>query len=255
MSPLDQTLKYRFVKPALSLAVALRGKVVSLLGVKQPAASCQIPTIRRIVEEHTAGPRRGYFVEVGAFDGERFSNTSWLADNGWRGLYVEPSPTYAKLCRLRHIFNGVEVENVGVGDETTTLPLREIGALSTLSQDAVDSYLQIEWSVRQMAKKAGSAMVPVHRLDDLLARHKVEAGFDMLVIDVGGFEEKVVSGFDIARWRPTLIIAELCDVHPDLSEIPARAEPAARVRRTIAAAGYREIHRDEINTVFLRESA
>ena len=255
MSARDQTLKYRFVKPALSLAVAVGGKLAGLFGASQPARSCQVPTIRDIVDAHTAGRRKGYFVEVGAFDGERFSNTSWLADNGWRGLYVEPSAVYARLCRLRHLLNRVEIENVAAGDETTTLPLREIGALSTLSQDAVDSYLQIEWSVRKMARKVDSAMVSVVRLDDLLDRHAVNPGFDMLVIDVGGFEEKVVSGFDISRWQPKLIVAELCDVHPDLSEIPARAEPAARVRQSILDAGYGEIFRDDINTVFLRNGS
>lgn len=58
----------------------------------------------------------GLFVEVGAYDGESFSNTSGLADLGWTGHYLEPIPQYAAACKRRHAANPqVTVHNVAAG--------------------------------------------------------------------------------------------------------------------------------------------
>ena len=72
----------------------------------------------------------------------------------------------------------------------------------------------------------------------------------MLVVDVEGFEESVFRGFDLGRWQPRLVIVELCDVHPDFADNTTLVESARRVRSTITAAGYVEVYRDQINTVF-----
>src|SRR5262245_29035772 len=61
-------------------------------GTSAVSNSCQIPNLREQYESLGLSPHTGYFVEVGAFDGESFSNTSFLADQGWSGLYVEPVP-------------------------------------------------------------------------------------------------------------------------------------------------------------------
>lgn len=42
--------------------------------------------------QHFAG-RLGRFLDIGAYDGVRLSNTHALALHGWRGVCVEPSPT------------------------------------------------------------------------------------------------------------------------------------------------------------------
>ena len=39
------------------------------------------------------GVTTGRFLEIGAYDGKVFSNTFRLAQLGWRGVCVEPSPT------------------------------------------------------------------------------------------------------------------------------------------------------------------
>jgi len=61
--------------------------------------SCQIPNLKKIYREIFGDCAFGTFVEVGAFDGESFSNTSGLADFGWRGLYIEPISEFAIQCK------------------------------------------------------------------------------------------------------------------------------------------------------------
>jgi Methyltransferase FkbM domain len=76
--------------------------------------------------------------------------------------------------------------------------------------------------------------VPIRTLDSILAEAGTPHGFDFLSIDVEGHEIEVLRGFDIARWRPRLILLE--DHVADLSR-----------HRYLAAAGYRIIRRYENN--------
>lgn len=41
---------------------------------------------------NTLGIRTGFFVEFGAWDGIHLSNTRRLAENGWRGVFIEADP-------------------------------------------------------------------------------------------------------------------------------------------------------------------
>ena len=49
----------------------------------------------------TAFPKghTGFFIDVGALDGKRFSNTYALEERGWTGICVEAHPTYAALAK------------------------------------------------------------------------------------------------------------------------------------------------------------
>ena len=50
--------------------------------------------------------------------------------------------------------------------------------------------------------------VPMRALDDILVEARAPVQFDFLSIDVEGHELEVLSGFDLVRWRPRLILIE-----------------------------------------------
>ncbi|MCC9656896.1 FkbM family methyltransferase [Rhodopirellula halodulae] len=233
-----------------SVANAFKGKVRTALGIRKPTKTCQIPELKHIVDETFLEKQDRVFVEVGAYDGERFSNTSWLADAGWRGLYVEPSKQFSRWCRLRHMLNRVTVLNVAAGSEDAKATLQQIGSLSTMSQATFEEYDRITWAKQQVAKECKQQQTEVLRLDRILADQKIPRSFDILVVDVEGYEENVFSGFSLSQWKPKLIIVELCDIHPDFQDNRELVESARRVRQTILDAGYREKYADSINTVF-----
>src|SRR5262245_48523352 len=103
-------------------------------GTSPVPISCQIPNLRERYESFGLSPHTGYFVEIGAFDGESFSNTSFLADQGWSGLYVEPVPTFCSQIKLRHLFNlnRVSIENSAMAETAGVSDLHLMGTLSTL---------------------------------------------------------------------------------------------------------------------------
>jgi FkbM family methyltransferase len=188
-----------------------------------------------------------------------YSNTSCLADLGWRGLYVEPVPDFAASCRRRHAGNpGVQVAECAVGAAPGRLPLQVAHAFSSLHGDAI-TRAQAAFRAQPPALTplpfetvfAGATVeVEVMRLDALLARHAIAPGFEVLVVDVEGHETAVFDSFDLATWQPQMIIVELMDVDP--KDVETRA-PSLALRGRILAAGYQHLHVDVVNSVFVRE--
>lgn len=210
------------------------------------SASCQISNLATLYSQKLGERFHGFFVEVGAYDGESFSNTSCLADKGWSGLLIEPVPEFAAQAAARHASNpGVRVIQKAVGREAGEVRISIAGALSSCSPEMVAEYRGIDWA--QASLGGDTIAVPQVRLDDLLAEQAVAPRFDVLVIDTEGFESEVIAGFTIGRWMPKLIIIELADFHPDIT---CRRGEDDCILRQIIAAGYEIIYKDAINTVF-----
>jgi len=212
--------------------------------------SCQIPNVRRLYEALGLSATEGVFAEIGGFDGETFSNTSFLADQGWRGLYVEPIPELCTTIRARHFLNRVTVERAAIGEAAGSTTLHLMGALSTSSDETKEAYAAIDWA-RSATAAVRSIAVPTRTLGDVLSRHRIPEQFDLMVIDVEGGEEPVVRDLLASPWRPKVLIVELNDIHPDFAPFPDLQASAAATRRMILGDRYRQYFADEINSVFV----
>ena len=216
----------------------------------RPPANCQIPNLAGKWQALFGRRNSGYFVEVGAYDVENYSNPSCLADVGWSGLYIEPVAEFAERCRVRHKNNAdVNVVIGAASDREGSAELFLGDTLTTLNQDRPSVYNRIGWA---KGLHAGlSKTVRTSTLDSLLETYKAPARFDLLIVDVEGAEEKVLSGFDLLRWRPKVMVIELEDLHPDFKDYDEIVCSARRVREKLLSAGYAEYYRDIINTIFV----
>jgi FkbM family methyltransferase len=212
--------------------------------------SCQLPLLLHFYEKYL--PQTGTFVEVGAYDGESFSNTSCLADAGWTGHYIEPIPEFAQKCVARHASNLIKVATVAIADTEGSIDFNVGLALTTASVDTLSAYRDIAWAKECVFERRIS--VAATTMDAFLKSNGIEAAFDLLVIDVEGFEEKVFSAFDLAFWRPGMMIVELNDYHADFVATPALQLSAKRVRDRILGTGYMQVYADAINTIFVHDS-
>ena len=153
---------------------------------------------------------------MGAFDGESYSNTSFLADQGWRGVYVEPIPRYFWRMKLRHAFNNVKGENVGIGDASGNSEIKVMGPLSTMNKATAEYYEELSWA-KPLARNARTVTIRTEPLEVVLARNDVPHNFNLMVVDVEGGEEMIIRSLLASAWRPRVLIIELCDVHPDFA--------------------------------------
>jgi len=200
---------------------------------------CQIKglaEIYRFVFGHLETVR---FVEVGAFDGLTVSNTYCLAAAGWKGLYVEPHPDFAEDCRINHKDHNVKVIETAVSNTVGEAELYVIGECSSLVWDKN----AVDWGGAQDRK----IKVPVTTLNKLLEEEKWEPGWELLVIDVEQNELKVLEGFTVTRWQPRMVIIEAHEKDP----AAIRNFKAGPISDYFFQAGYKKIHADHINTIFV----
>lgn len=210
--------------------------------------TCQIPNIRQLYDE-IGLPRHGYFVEIGAFDGHQFSNTSFLADEGWRGLYIEPIPKFARRTRLRHIFNSVGVETVAIDAEEGARTIHAMGPLSTTRSDVAEAYDAIRWA-KDTAQSRNAIEIQTDRLESVFQRNNVPERFDLLVIDTEGTEETIIRLLMESNYRPRILIAELQDAHGDFESYPELQSSHRRARTSLIENRYRPRWQNAINTLF-----
>jgi len=216
-----------------------------------PPSNCQVPFLGEKWDLIFGRRSEGYFVEVGAYDGENFSNTSCLADAGWAGLYIEPIEEFAVKCRARHSANSrVSVLNCAASDAAGVAQIFIGDTLTTLVGDQVADYAKIDWA--KDLHRGESRDIRTQRLDAILEEAKAPVGFDALVVDVEGAEDKVMAGFDIARWQPKVILIELEDEHPDFRDNARVVNSAASIRARIEGLGYSAFFKDHINTLYVR---
>jgi FkbM family methyltransferase len=214
-----------------------------------PSRDCQVRGLDGLLQAAFANKTDGVFIEVGAFDGQSYSNTCFLADLGWRGVYIEPVPAHVDMCRKRHARNpGVTVVSAAVAPETGEVSVRIAGALSTHVADVEKAYREIGWA--RGAITSNTSLVKTLPLDKILKDQNIQPGFDLLVVDVEGFESEVFSSFELDRWKPKMMIVELEEFHSDFSGRKEIANKIGQLRLRICAAGYVEIYVDRINTVF-----
>lgn len=210
--------------------------------------TCQIPKLPLIYEQYFGRINDGTFVEIGAFDGEYVSNTSGLADIGWRGVYVEPVPDFHRKCRTRHAANRqVTVLNTAVGDRDGSLTLHVGGPLSTASADMKSNFSRLTWASGSFTKDT-VCTVPMTTLDRLLTENDISPGFELLVVDVEGFEWNVLKVFDLVKWRPQMVIIELHDQNDDYFGI---REECKSIVRYFGEAAYKVIWKDFTNTIYV----
>ena len=214
-------------------------------------STCQIKDLASIYSEYFKQSSAGVFVEVGAYDGETCSNTSCLADLGWRGVYVEPVLDFFNRCKARHSHNtNITAINCSVGTTEGEINLYVGDMITTTSLEQVHRYSEIDWAQHITFNQSKCIQTT---LENILINNNITPNFDLLVIDVEGKENEVLHSFNLKKWSPKMLIVELEDNHPSFTKYSSHIEDHRNARNYIIQAGYYEIYRDYINTIFIKK--
>jgi FkbM family methyltransferase len=218
--------------------------------------TCQIPNLGSKFAELFGPYHPGVFVEIGAFDGESYSNTSGLADNGWQGTYVEPIPEYAARCRQRHRGNQVEVVVAAVGQNDGEIDIGVAGEYSSASRPNLESvaplHQYLDWSnATDRPDTIRWYTAPQISLDRLLSERQRMPGFDLLVVDTEGGEWDALHAFPWAKWLPQVAIVDLARPG-NLFATPETLARSEDLTKRIVENGYEVYWCDPINTIFRR---
>jgi FkbM family methyltransferase len=162
----------------------------------------------RVIAEHIHDPA-GIFVELGAADGIKHSNTLYFERKGWRGVLIEPVPWQYECCLtnrpLAKVFN---CACVPFGEEEF-IEMTAVGLMSMIVGAMGGGAREAEWIARGAGLHGEPRLIraPARTLTSVLE----EAGLmsvDLLVLDVEGYEVNVLKGLEFALLPPRWIAAE-----------------------------------------------
>ena len=215
--------------------------------------TCQISTINEIYLEHFGYKTDGRFVEVGAFDGQTHSNTCFLADLGWTGLYIEPVDEYLERCFQRHKNNKVWCLGYAVSDTFGVATLKVAGELSTTIENPAELYKAVGlddlYTGENQHRLEKSLQVT---LDCLLNYKDIKPEFDLLVMDTESTELAILKAFNIDFYKPKMVIIEMHEVSPTWAVVESVVSDNKEINKYFADHQYDKIYSDDINTIFVR---
>lgn len=150
--------------------------------------------------------KNGFYVDVGACDPHRFSNTKRFYKKGWSGINIEPNKiSYSKFkCHRPRDTN----LNMGIASKAGNLTFYEIDpvAISTFSEAKAKEYQNKGFKI------VSTENVEVKRLESVLDDYAKNKEVDFISIDTGGFNifnMEVLKSNNWEKYRPTLVCIEL----------------------------------------------
>jgi FkbM family methyltransferase len=154
-------------------------------------------------------PKRGVFVEAGAFDGFHSSNTYYLERvNGWTGVLIEPTPTAYELCVARRpnsrVFN---CALVSPDFKDTTVEMFDAHVVSMIKGSQAKDVEAAHLEAISKYVTSSQIRVPARTLASVLDEAKVTT-IDFLSLDVEGYELSVLRGLELERYQPRFMLIE-----------------------------------------------
>lgn len=151
-----------------------------------------------LVREFFRDRPRGFFVEVGANDPKKDSQSYHLEEAGWTGILVEPLPDLAAELRRQRTAQVFEVACSSPDRAGQIMRLHVAGAFSSFDPNLAVTGMRADRTID----------VKVRTLDDVLSEGNAPMPIDLMSVDVEGHELEVLSGFDFERWKPRLVLLE-----------------------------------------------
>lgn len=150
------------------------------------------------VLERTGYKRGGFFVEFGATDGVRLSNSLLLErEFDWAGICAEPNPRmYAQLVRNRRCVVSDACIGPHTGEEVEFVLADEFGGMLA----HIDEDMHAARRRAYLADPANRATLRTESLNDLLLRLGAPRTIDYISVDTEGSEFEILRDFPFADW-------------------------------------------------------
>lgn len=150
-----------------------------------------------LIEEIFKSKKDGFFVEIGANDGVKFSNTKTMEDMGWNGICIEPLPESFEKLKINR---KCTVYNVAICNKTGKISFLDITGYAEMLSGIIESYNpkhldRIENEIRTKGGEKKVIEVDSFKFSDLIK----EKDIDYVSIDTEGSELEVLKSIDFDK--------------------------------------------------------
>lgn len=143
----------------------------------------------------------GFYVDLGAQHPITHNVSKAFYERGWRGIHVEPVPTYAAQLQHDRPEDSVVAKAVADRRGRMTLHVLSESGLSTLDKAAAERGAEI------LGSAAVALEVEVVTLDDVLAL-RGDKPIHWMKIDIEGAEKPALMGWNARKYRPWIVVVE-----------------------------------------------
>lgn len=146
------------------------------------------------------GVKKGFYVDVGANNPFKQSNTHYFYKRGWNGINIDALPG------SMNIFKKVRNKDInleaGISDKEETLLyyMFEPSFYNTFSYESVEDS-------KKVAKYIGTKNIKTLKLSEIFNKY-INTEIDFMTVDVEGKELSVLHSNDWGKYRPKVIILE-----------------------------------------------
>lgn len=214
-----------------------------LFGQKSPPFVSYCANLEDVMVNRALPQAGGFYVDVGAHEPKSGSVTWALYERGWSGIVIEPMEHLCvRFKELRPRDISLCIALGGQKGEAPFYVLDEGGGHSTMVE-GIARQLQKDMNARVSERR-----VPVRTLADVLDEYTQGRPIDLLKIDAEGAEAEILSGAQLGKYRPKLIIIE---VMKPFQQIDASQQST----RILEGHGYLLGYEDGLNKFFVAEES
>lgn len=201
----------------------------------------------RFIDNYLHQKMDGTFLEIGGYDGERFSNTLFFErSRGWKGLLVEANPVVFNIMKEKD--RKCWMINACVSSTVSEMTLLIAGELTSakelVSQEMKDRIKSAIPRYKERKDWAGAGeqmIVKCYTLQDMLAQTLQTTHIDYFSLDVEGAEMHLLQSFGFDQLSIDIFTIEM-------------QENADDIRAFMKKNGYEEIKADlGVDSVFVRK--
>lgn len=155
-----------------------------------------------IIDGLLGNKKIGFYIEVGAYDPERFSNTNRFYQRGWKGITIEPNVVRHKKF-LYSRSRDVNL-NIGISNKSSVLTYYDFipDTVSTFSESDVENNLKLGYVLKSKCS------VKTQKLSEVIKKYSHGEVVDFFSIDTEGFDLEVLKSNNWNKCRPKVVCVE-----------------------------------------------
>lgn len=190
-----------------------------------------------ILIDNLLGNRKsGFYVDVGAYNPTRLSNTKRFYTRGWMGINIEPDPR-----KIKKFYKSRPKDinlNIGVANKNSKLVYFEFepNTLSTFSKVAAKEYQEKRFRL------VGTSEIKVSKLSNIFQEYCKDKEIDFLSVDAEGYDLEVLKSNDWKKYKPRLVCVE------------SNPLTDSDLEKLLVKVGYRKVCKNLNNLIFCLRS-
>ena len=157
---------------------------------------------------HRINKKKGFYVDIGAFHPQVFSNTLLFYERGWNGINIDANPDSMKLFK-KFRKRDINIE-AGVSDKFDELEYYSFkGGMSCmngfnkkLSEERINEGLLLKEIIK----------IKVFPINELLNKYiPAFCHIDFMSIDIEGLDKTILTSLDWEKYAPDFLLVEELD--------------------------------------------